>query len=84
MKNKNIKVSYVNYESDRDGIDNIVRGELLVSKFDVKECLEEVYKDDESFEFDSRDYDVNRNKENSVMIVNDSNESFDNFVFVKS
>ena len=81
---KNIKVSYVNYESDRDGICNIVKGELLVGKFDLKECLEEVFKDDESFEFDSRDWDVNRNEENSVMVVNDSNESYDNFVFVKS
>lgn len=81
---KNIKVSYVNYESDRDGINNIVKGELLVGKFDLKECLEEFFKDDESFEFDSRDWDVNRNEENSVMVVNDSNESYDNFVFVKS
>jgi hypothetical protein len=84
MKNKNIKVSYVNYNSDRDGVDNIVKGELLVGKFDLKECLEEFFKDDESFEFDSRDWDVNRNEENSVMIVNDSGESYDNFVFVKS
>lgn len=83
MKNKNIRVSYVNYQNDRDGVDGIVKGELVVGKFDVKECLEEFYKDDESFEFDSRDYDVNRNKENSVMIVSDSGESYDNFVFVK-
>jgi hypothetical protein len=81
---KNIKVSYVNYESDRDGIYNIVKGELLVGKFDLKECLEKFFKDDESFEFDSRDWDVNRNEENSVMVVNDSSESYDNFVFVKS
>ena len=46
-----MKVSYVYYVSDRDGVSEIEKGELNVSKFELKECIEEYYKNDESYEY---------------------------------
>lgn len=80
---KKIKVSYVNYVNDREGVSDIKRGELLVSKFDVKVCVEEFYKNDEYYEYSEDSYDVYLNKNKDVMIVNDSCECYDNFVFIK-
>lgn len=80
---KKIKVSYVYYECDRDGIENIEKGELNVSKFDLKECVEEYYKDDESYEYCEEMYDMFKSKNDDIMIVCDSGECYDNFVFVK-
>lgn len=78
-----MKVSYVFYVSDRDGIEDIKKGVLNVSKFDVKECIEEYYKDDKWFDYCKDDFDMYMNESKDVMIVSDSCECYDNFVFVK-
>ena len=80
---KKIKVSYVYYVSDRDGIDDIKKGEMFVDKFDLKSCWEEFYKDDEWSEFCEEGYDMYMNESKDVMIVCDNGECYDNFVFIK-
>ena len=80
---KKIKVSYVYYVSDRDGVSEIEKGELNVSKFDLKECVEEYYKNDESYEYCEEMYDMFKSEKGDVMVVRDNGECYDNFVFVK-
>ena len=80
---KKIKVSYVYYVSDRDGVSEIEKGELNVSKFDLKECVEEYYKNDESYEYCEEMYDMYKSEKGDVMVVCDNGECYDNFVFVK-
>ena len=78
-----MKVSYVYYVSDREGVSEIERGELNVSKFDLKECVGEYYKDDESYEYCEEMYDMYKSEKGDVMVVCDNGECYDNFVFVK-
>ena len=78
-----MKVSYVYYVSDRDGVSEIEKGGLNVSKFDLKECIEEYYKNDESYEYCEEMYDMFKSKNDDIMIVCDNGECYDNFVFIK-
>ena len=54
-----------------------------MSKFDLKECVEEYYKDDESYEYCEEMYDMFKSEKGDVMVVCDNGECYDNFVFVK-
>ena len=54
-----------------------------MSKFELKECIEEYYKNDESYEYCEEMYDMYKSEKGDVMVVCDNGECYDNFVFVK-
>lgn len=83
MKKEKVKVKYVYYSNDRDGVSDIEKGEMLVDKFDFKSCWYEYYKDDKWSEFCEEGYDVYMNESKDVMVVCDNGECYDNFVFMK-
>ena len=64
-----MKIKYVYWEVDCDGINGVSNGELEVSKFSVGCCMEKFYEDmgDFSWSENSDGYNFNKNKSNIIV-----------------